>query len=255
MDSSTLELALCQLLKISEVSKKNHHVYSDDKKDSFHKEIEILLEDIEKVNFESFSDNDKNLHRQLFDNLLIWLEFLDSSTLNNTPYEIIKCLEVVLDEWLDEAEFKRFVIVTIPQSKQISYSYWDPELGSSLTDYLKEKYGKEIVNTLVPINLPKYLVHDYLANVTLYHELGHFIDRHYKISQRIVDTDPTFQSLDASAQEKKYNHLSEFFADMFAAQYIHDKCSIYLNHIAHCMSSNESGLFARECLLSLKLVF
>jgi hypothetical protein len=232
MDKETLDLTLCQLIKVSDASKKNHHAYSDFQKRSFHEEIEALLLEIQKTDFSTLNENDKLLHRKLFEILFIWLEFLDNSTLNFIPYEIVRCLKAVLEDWLEDEDFQKFVIVTSLQSQLLSFSFLDLELGS-LTTYVEEKYGKKIGNTLVPINLPKYLVHDYLANVTLYHEVAHFIDRHFRISRRIIDSDVLFKEMEEEDKEVHLNHLSEYFADIFAAQYIGDKCSMYLNYIAH----------------------
>lgn len=230
MDRETLQLTLCQLLKVSEVSKKNHSVYSDNKKLNFHREIDELLSEIQRADFGLFDDDDQLLHKELFEILFTWLEFLDNSTLNNIPYEIVACLQAVLKDWLDSHNLKKFVIVTTLQS-HISFGYFDWDL-SDLTPYVKGKYKKDIVNPLVPINLPKYLVHDYLANVTLYHELGHFIDQHFKISKRVVDSYPLYAAMKGKEKLKMYYHISEFFADLFAAQYIGDTCSNYLNYIA-----------------------
>ncbi len=240
MNISTLELTLCQLIKVAEASRKNHHAYSDQKKGSFHTEIEELVQLISKADFSKWKDSDMVVHRRLFNILFAWLEFLDNSTLNNIPFEIVYCLQSVLKDWLDSTNYEKYVIVTSLDTHS-SFFYYDLELGS-LTKYVKDTYGKDISNTLVPINLPKYLVHDYLANVTLYHEVGHFVDSHYKISERIVDSDPLYSVIakDKVARQRQINHFSEFFADLFAAQYIGDKGSIYLNHIGHALPESWS---------------
>jgi len=231
MDKETLQLTLCQLIKVSDTSRKNYSVYSDKKKIKFHKEIEQLLSDIKQSDFNSFTKDDRLLHKELFQILFAWLEFLDNSTLNNIPYEIVRCLEAVLEDWLEPANRQKFMIVTTLQS-HASFGFIDWDLRA-VVPYVKGKYNRDITNPLVPINLPKYVVHDYLSNVTLYHELGHFIDQHFKISARIINSNPLYSRMPRAQKLKEYYHMMEFFADIFAAQYIGDKCSLYLNYIAH----------------------
>lgn len=233
MNKATLELTLCQLLKVSEASKKNYHAYSDERKISFHREIDSLLQKVKERDFNKFDHNDIVVHGRLFSILFTWLDFLNNSTLNNIPFEVVRCLEAVLEEWLSEENYKKFVIVTSLESHLSGFFYYDLDLGGSLTSYLKDKYSYEIDNTLVPINLPKYLIHDYFANVTLYHEIGHFIDAHYKITARIIDSDYAFSAMSADQIEVLKNHLSEHFADLFAVQYMGDKYGMYLNHLAY----------------------
>jgi hypothetical protein len=233
MDKATLDLTLCQLIKVFDSSKKNYQAYSDPRKHAFHKAIEQLLEEIKSIDLSGLKAPDIQLHKELFENLFIWIEFLDNSTLNNIPYEIVRCLDAVLQDWLTKENFEKYVIVTSLQSQLLSFSYWDPELDSQLAAYVEHRYKTKINNTLVPINLPKHLAHDYLANVTLYHEIGHFIDRHYKITRRIVSDNILFKAMKPAQKLERLYHLSEHFADIFAAQYIDDKCSTYLDYIAH----------------------
>jgi hypothetical protein len=233
MDNAALDLTLCQLLKISEASRKNKQAYSDRKKEKFHDEIDALIGKISSTNLSTLDDGDQYLLKKLFDLLFIWFEFLDNSTLNNIPYEIIRCLDAVLEEWLGPADANKFVIVTSLQSQQLSFSYYDSEfaLDKELTLFLENKFQTKIESAPVPINLPKYLVHDYLANVTLYHELGHFIDRHRRITESIIDSE-YFQELKQRKKARKQNHFAEYFADIFAAQYLDEKCAMYLEYCA-----------------------
>ena len=92
-------------------------------------------------------------------------------------------------------------------------------------DLLKGGFGIEFNHRLIQINLPKYLSHDYLANVVLYHELGHFIDSRFQISLRLQRA--------LGFPEEILNHYSEFFADIFASQYIGNASNFYLDYIAH----------------------
>ena len=114
---------------------------------------------------------------------------------------------------------------------------------------------------LIQINLPKSLARDYLANVVLYHELGHFIDLRFQLSSalstdllqglvsqklnssEIGDLQKYFPYIsDLSSQKYSdqyirqiYNllkvHLAEYFCDLFASQYIGDCSGHYLKYL------------------------
>lgn len=92
-----------------------------------------------------------------------------------------------------------------------------------------------IEHRLIKINLPKILVRDYLTCVVLYHELGHFIDLELNVSAKLFQN--KFSKPHILMFEKEefryYAHAGEYFADLFAAQYIEDSSSIYLSYVAH----------------------
>lgn len=89
---------------------------------------------------------------------------------------------------------------------------------------------------------------DYLCNAVLYHELGHFIDQVQNIYPPIksilwankdkVDCQKYFPYISDSRYPEPYrqailqNHIKEYFADIFAAQYIRESSFYYLEYIA-----------------------
>ena len=196
------------------------------------------------------------------------MQFLDSSTLNQIPYEIVECLKRAMDDW---EEVDKFIIVTslINDAAAFSYEGWLATDGNLYSD-IHTKYPAIIFkHRLVQINLPKALARDYLVAVVLYHELGHFIDMKSSISESlwyaILDG---IYSKTFSAGEledlKKYLpnltvyiddphrpdwvpmragfypsllHLMEYFSDLFAAQYVGDMCSLYVTYL--CEDKNE----------------
>jgi hypothetical protein len=112
---------------------------------------------------------------------------------------------------------------------------------------------------LVQINLPESTARDYLANVVLYHELGHFIEKKYVISRVIyMELLGTLKRTTVQSEkdniyryfpylrepgkvdelEKDYDeynqfslHISEYFCDLFASQYVRDCANFYLEYI------------------------
>lgn len=127
-------------------------------------------------------------------------------------------------------------------------------------DDIKLLYGVTFARKLIQINLPLSISRDYLANVVLYHELGHFIDRKYEITrviyiellqaitnnnlkpedlEEVICFFPYLSDLDfAIYLEKQFqsdnilsNHIAEYFCDTFASQYISTCSNDYLNYI------------------------
>ncbi|TAG59428.1 MAG: hypothetical protein EAZ27_00650 [Cytophagales bacterium] len=106
---------------------------------------------------------------------------------------------------------------------------------------------------LVQINLPKSLSKDYLANVALYHELGHFIDSKFQISKilayisinsKVFDSNVLKNYIDLSQPLNSIiieNYFAEYFSDLFASQYIGLNLSKYLNHISNYQIQNWSN--------------
>ncbi len=133
-----------------------------------------------------------------------------------------------------------FIVVTSLSASLESYSF-NPSLSDDLIYKLIENdYAIKFNYRLIQITLPRYFVHDYLSNVVLYHELGHFIDLKFKIFETIIVNKIIDKTLPYYTKEplkeghiiQRYYHCMEHFADLFAAQYIGDCTNHVLNYIA-----------------------
>ncbi|WP_424492735.1 hypothetical protein [Salinimicrobium sp. GXAS 041] len=228
MDVSAIELQLRQVDVA--FSKSRINVYSDKKKEQHYNELYDLFCAIDQAPKSGLiSENELNIHFQILNYILNGLEYLDSSTLNNIPFEIVSCLEYVLDEWIVD---KNFIIVTSLSNRHLEYlfsTYFNAELFSSLNEFIKEKYNLSITNRLIRITLPKSLSRDYLASMVLYHELGHFIDSELAVSTKFIAKKYGFDKINDHISE--FKHTKEYFADIFAAQYINDASNYFLERI------------------------
>jgi hypothetical protein len=189
------------------------------------------------------------------------LEFLNTSTLNQIPYEIVACLDCVMEDWLD-ADKDKFTIVTSLVSNDDSFSF-DTSFfeDEKIFTEIKDIYQMEFPCRLVQINLPGAKSRDYMASVVLYHELGHFIDLKNKISESLaIDLSIKANTAKLSQEEawifsnylpfyfspseqntdifskfiKVRSHLAEYFCDLFAAQYIGSGSNYYLSYVTEC---------------------
>lgn len=227
MNYKTIELQLLQLEE--SFSKSRSNIYSDKKKETHFSE---LFKYIKSSEYSSFTEDEINSHFQILTYIFKGLEFLDNSTLNVIPYEIISCLQIALDEWIKN---DGFIIVTSLSNRNLEFYFEsdDLEFFNNLNSYIYNLYGLNITNRLIKIVLPKSLSRDYLSIVVLYHELGHFVDTELHISDKIIINKYGVLPVYTQLQLKEYNHYKEFFADLFAAQYINDASNLFLNYIAY----------------------
>ncbi|MFI5219005.1 MAG: hypothetical protein ACHQNT_05900 [Bacteroidia bacterium] len=266
MQPALLELHLAQLNKVWEKSKYNK--YSDHKKEQYHTNLGRLIGALNQERFDTLKAAQIIEHKRVLDFIFKSLEFLDKSTFNQIPFEIVYCLKSALNEWLNKTD--DFIIVTSLVNGIVEFSF-DPSLVV-YTDYYKiinSTYNIDFTSKLIQINLPVYLARDYLANVVLYHELGHFIDIKYQITEAIYNeilanyyhkknlkdfeekdllhffpylNDPIY--IDAFKKGFRLyifkDHIAEYFCDIFASQYI-EKCSgFYLDYLTERKSDYAS---------------
>lgn len=226
------------------------------RREEYHKTLEVVFQKLTNEDFDSFSQNDIRLRKDIIEFMFSSIEFLDHSILTTIPFEIVTCLEVALKEWL-KSEFDDFIIVTSLKNRVTDFSF-DPKLALSDTGkVIKALYDTALSRKLIQINLPKYLANDYLSNVILYHELGHFVDVKFKISESLATNivneikgggieqsrkdslEASFPVLKTYTPERFHevrtilrNHLAEYFSDLFAAQYVGACGNFYLQYWA-----------------------
>lgn len=245
------------------LEKAENNSYSDKHKEEYHKKLSALYKAVrsEVDSKTSLTEADiYALYKRHIDFIFKSLEFLDSSTLNQIPYEIIECLDYAMKDWLDSGNEP--IIVTSLINDVSGFSF-DPSLAynDALYDEIKTKYAIEFSRRLVQINLPRALSRDYLASVVLYHELGHFVDMRFVFTESLTrdllnnltdgKTDAAtlggilfyFPFLKPHVNSKKIipsqnqlflvtaAHLAEYFCDLFASQYIGDSSNFYLQYI------------------------
>lgn len=250
MNNKLLQLNFSQLESAWKKSKNN--LYSDTKKISYHKNLVDLFDKMKAEDFLELSEIETVERSRVIDFFFLSITFLDGSTVSQIPFEIIKCLEVALKDWVDDHD--DFIIVT-SLVKEIDAFSFDTSLTVSDDYYIiiEKTYGIKFQSRLIQINVPESLTRDYLANVVLYHELGHFIDKRFKISEILtkylaylegkggittalkVSLNKYFPILESDSisnlSDILENHFSEYFCDLYAAQYVGNTLGEYLQYL------------------------
>ncbi|HEY4064663.1 MAG TPA: hypothetical protein VGM30_22315 [Puia sp.] len=254
MQPKLLELHFSQLQTEWVTSKYNN--YSDDRKNIYHEKLATIIEGLGKEDFASLDDSQIQERYWVIFFVFKSLEFLNHSTRSTIPFEMVYVLEVALKEWSPGDDY---IIVTSLTNGMNEFSF-DGSLSfyPFIYTYIENLYSVSFDYKLVQINLPESTSRDYLANVVLYHELGHFIEKKFAITRVIYAellaairrADPAelnniyryfpYLRLPAKVDEfekryEEYNqlsmHISEYFCDLFASQYIKDCSNFYLEYV------------------------
>lgn len=148
-------------------------------------------------------------------------QYISGSTLKTVPYEIVYALKVALADWGKED----FVITTAIIDER-NYYFKEADPNRVLKRFIEIDMDIE----LIQIAFPKLYRHRPLYNVALYHELGHFIDHHYKIITYSSLLEPYSDDKDL-AKMQDY-HRREYFADLVAASYTGEGYTRFLGHFS-----------------------
>lgn len=257
MNNKLLQLHFAQLQAEWTISKSNS--YSDTRKQKYHDNLRIIIEGLERRNFTAITLLDDFISNyQIINFVFTSLEFLNNSTLKEIPFEVVMVLETALKEWIPSNDY---IIVTSLNNNINAFSFDHTLMQMSfIYEELKISFGVTFEHKLIQINLPESLARDFLANVVLYHELGHFIEKQFVFTRRIYNdiinefegalpgtpnhaeilayfpylNNPT-QLTDLKENYSDWNilamHISEYFCDVFAAQYINDCANHYLSYL------------------------
>ena len=180
---------------------------------------------------DNYSSIRSNYSRTICDSIWTASKYLSGSISSEIPYEVNFLLSNALNDWVK----KDCVITTaLVNDRDFHFLPYDPwkEINFLLPDFDYPDFDK----ILIQIALPKLYKHIPLYNVALYHELGHFVDSFYKITETTFLINPIPPIGDANEQKYRKavvtNHRSEYFADLFAACYTGHANYKFLNEIA-----------------------
>lgn len=269
-NDTTKELLFLHLAQAEQsLERAKNNSYSDKKMERYHSQLTALFTAV-KSDLSSIPASwvDADIYdgpKKHLDFIFKSLEFLDSSTLNQIPYEIVACLNEAMQESLESSD--NYIIVTSLINTIDGFSY-DPSIAfdNALYNDILAKYNINFEDRLVQINLPRAFARDYIAAVVLYHELGHFIDHRFSLMNGLTRTfldqvvlnrfskpeideivlyfpylsfyfnlpnpRPKISTVSSLFETVLY-HFMEYFCDLFAAQYIGEASSYYLTYITH----------------------
>lgn len=164
------------------------------------------------------------------------VQFLSGSTINETPYEMVACLDKALGDWYSE---KNSLTTALLSEK--GYFFLSSDHQNILKRFFNDTLDIKLDLDLIQIALPKAFRNYPLYNIALYHELGHFIDIKFSIINLLL--------LGDKGEGLSENHLREHFADIFASCYTGSAVLWFLQHCYGDSAANDSHPSTKDRIL------
>ena len=150
--------------------------------------------------------------------------YLAGSTTKEAPYEMEYCLHKALAQWVT-----RKTIITTALTSHHDFHFAPADPWKFVKQYLPGFSTNGYDPLLVQLGLPRLYRHKPVYCIALYHELGHFVDELYGITDLSLVLEPDFIATQhitmpggASAQSRnriESYHRKEYFCDIFGAAY------------------------------------
>ena len=207
--------------------------------------IGILSYEFEKIDFSLENTGELYLFRDCISLLQEWTGWIANQEQGTKPHAVINCMDIAASEWIGNSA--QFILVATDGEFGI---YADDPSVELLLDWIYNRFKIDIPYKLVHIQIPFHLDDDYLFNICLYHELGHFIDDQLKVTEGMaVDIIASWSTRNPTAGISGKNvwelnttifqrHLKEIFADIFAAQYVGKKLIEYIDFMCEDVMSH-----------------
>lgn len=229
--------------------------YSNPKFEEFHNFFKAFYEKIKNEDVASLTETQKICLKKAMSYFQERVNCLSNNTATNAPYEVVESIKLAAKTWVPNID--DYIILT--RYGDYSFSY-HPEEDAILT-YIENDYSIHFDYKTVLLAIPQHYYRDYLNNVVLYHEIGHFVDRVNGISNvllniliqdlnrrsnDIIEYFPYLNSdsFDAYGNPKNgieniiESHFEEYFADLFAARYVGKNIERYLKYVCFPNSNN-----------------
>ncbi len=138
---------------------------------------------------------------RLFVSAQVWqaTEFIAGSAPSLQPYEMVYGLQLAVDEWFvgQKQPIVRPPLIVTPLVQEPNFYF--KSVNPSFDSILRGHSNSAIDFEIVQIKLPDVYRKKPLYSVALYHELGHFIDLRFSISENVDVLHPGLALPDMSA--------------------------------------------------------
>ena len=208
---------------------------SDNRLNEVRNAIGTICSYMAKVDFELEKQSELYEYRNAISLLQEWVGLIANQEHGTKPHSFIHCLNIAAEEWI--ADYWQFIFVA---TDGVFGIYADHPSSELILQWLYDKFKVLINYRLVHIQIPYHLDDDYIFNICLYHELGHFIDDQLRITEGMAEdiarkwrrSNPSFAIARNAIWDKDIRlmqrQIQEIFADVFAAQYVGNSIIEYL---------------------------
>lgn len=163
----------------------------------------------------------------------VWrvMQFVRGSRSSDAPHETQFVLRKALSEWIPIS-----ALISSAALEELNFFLNTADLWDFVDRTLNLYDAKGYKPLVVRIGSPEAFKHRPVFCVPLFHELGHFVDYHHKVSELsmlIAPITPPPQGMHLQTwQAINLSHRMEFFADLFASCYCGDASNKSLLAIA-----------------------
>ena len=171
-----LEIHLAQVSHEMECinEKVQNGFYKNKKLIAYISTLNKVVAEIHKTDLSTKSDNDKEQIRDILTFLSCCIQYIKSATIGDMNAAMYVCLRAALEDWV-KGNAINYVMTTY--KCEVSTHHFQPyTVDEQSIKTILDVFSVDITDKLVSLAYPSYLENDFLSNVSLYHELGHFID-------------------------------------------------------------------------------
>lgn len=217
--------------------------FSDTRKCVFCKELKAISDIFLSYDVASFTPKTIKDKKGDLDFLWQWALALDNRNGYTLSHEMRTAMDNLCKLWVKDSN--KFIFAATDGDFAINRytSSWDV-----LMDLMEKIYGLRFSHQLVTFLVPKHLFKDFLFVSIIYHEMGHFIDNYYNISDEVLrrikgrlsvpaeeekirkeffpiiqftydDTAGAYKDV-KKRDEYIESYVGEYIADLFGAQYV-----------------------------------
>ena len=225
--------------------------FSDSRKKVCGQELKRISEIFLELNAPTLTPDEIAARKDDLDFFWQWALALDNRNGYTLSHEMRGTMDNLCKHWV--VEHPKYIFAATDGNFSINryHSSWDV-----LMDKIDKIYGMKFSHQLVTFEVPKPLFNDFLFVSIIYHEMGHFVDNYYNISDEVVrriktrfskteeeekirkeffpiiqltydDTAGVYKDV-KKRDEYIESHVGEYIADLFGAQYVG---SHIINHI------------------------
>jgi hypothetical protein len=155
--------------------------------------------------------------------------YLEGSKSNSTPYEIAYVLEKALRDWIDKPAAITTAIIH-------DCNFYFKGVDHNYQRLVQSELGIALDQEVVQIELPELYRNRPLPCIALFHELGHFVDRHHGVTNlaTLLAMRDRGEQVDPSnpPPPEEIVNREEHFSDLFAASYVGEAIAHFLEQFA-----------------------
>lgn len=257
-----------EILKVNLVQLDNlaHYLsgatYTDEKKTEYRDTLLNWNEAIQNKATIPMNDVEHGKLMQDMELLFTWMGEFVHSEQNQLPIELDRIINHLCTDWI--STFDKFVIGI----SNGPFCVMQPNNNmTTLLDRIRLEYpGVVFKRQLITIRLPKHLKDDLFNTVSILHEVGHFFAKEEKLPKlvwerikKLFPSDPKLAQIIPNnfpwwvqgvqpTEQMIMDHIDEYIADLFGAQYVGTHILNYLDYAkAHCPDTIDSEHPSYNC--------